>query len=138
MANVTVRSVLGFIPVPIFWSDRVLKGWQGGVSYGFFCIIRPKYRDRNDDGIVRHELRHCRQFYTRFPLHGLLYRFSRKYRLRAEMEAYAVQLAAYGGGQRDFNWMVDAMHSKYDLGMERTEVSEKFREYCLDVGAVKL
>jgi len=34
--------------------------------------------------------------------------------------------------------MVDVMQSKYDLGMERGEVSDRFREYCLDVGAIKL
>ena len=138
MKNVTVRRVLGIIPVPIFWSERLLKEWQGGVSYGFFCVLRPKYRDRNDEGIVLHELRHCRQFYSRFPLHGVLYRFSAEYRLKAEMEAYAVQLAAYGGGQRDFNWMVDAMHSKYGIDMDRTEVCDRFREHCLKVGALKV
>jgi hypothetical protein len=137
MTNITIRSVLGFIPVPIFWSNRMLKEWQGGVSYGFFCVIRPIYRDRNDNGIVQHELRHCYQFYTRFPLHSILYSFNRKYRLRAEMEAYAIQLTVYGGGQKDFIWMVDALYSKYNLGMERDEILSKFREYCLDVGAIK-
>lgn len=138
MTSVTVHRVLGFIPVPIIWTDRMLEEWQGGVSYGFFCVIRPKYRERNDDGIVRHELRHCRQFYSRFPLHGILYRFSREYRLRAEMDAYAAQLAAYDGRQWDFNWMVDALQSKYGLGMTREEITKRFRQYCFDVGVVKL
>ena len=85
---------------------------------------------------MAHELRHYRQFYSRCT--AIFYRFNRKYWLRAEMEAYAVQLAAYGGGQRNFNWMVDAMQLKYNLGMERGEVSNRFREYCLGVGAIKL
>lgn len=136
MKNVEFRRVFGFIPVPIFWTEKTLKSWQGGYSVGFFCVIRPKYRDRRDEGIVEHELEHCRQFYSRFPLHGLLYRFSQEYRLKAEMAAYAVQLGRYENREANLRWMVDAMASKYDLDHTPEEIERRFRELCSQRGVL--
>jgi hypothetical protein len=59
----------------------------------WFIRIRTKYRDSGDVGIVRHELEHVRQFWTRgLLIHPLRYRFSESYRLKCEVEAYKEQL----------------------------------------------
>ena len=134
MKNVEFRKIFGFIPVPIFWTEKTLKDWQGGYSVGFFCVIRPKYRERGDEGIVQHELTHCKQFYKRFPLHGLLYRFNDTYRMNAECEAYAVQLKNYPERAANFGWMVDAMATKYNLKFSRDFIEIEFRRHCSEVG----
>lgn len=102
------------IPVPVFWTDRFLKEWQGGASFGIFCVIRPKYKDK-DRGILEHELTHCEQFYSLVGLHSLLYLISSDYRLIAEVEAYRKQLEYCENKEASIEWMADAIATKYNL-----------------------
>lgn len=90
---ITFRIIFGFIPVPIIWTDRFMPDWCGGKSFGVFCIIRPKYR--KDEGLIQHELTHCRQFCRTFGSHAIRYSLDEGYRLDAEVEAYRVQLSRY-------------------------------------------
>lgn len=91
----------------------------GGTAKGFVIRIRPKYR--GDQGLLRHELEHVRQWWVSslvtaallcapvigfdlhpswlFPAvvwsalpHRLAYLLSRRYRLWAEVRAYRVQM----------------------------------------------
>ncbi|MGQ0711188.1 MAG: hypothetical protein ACT4NV_15745 [Rhodoferax sp.] len=41
-----------------------MPDWVGGYASGPVVRIRPKYRDRGDVGIHRHELEHVRQWYA--------------------------------------------------------------------------
>ena len=102
-----------------FYTTRLLKDWQAGVTMGLLIIIRPGYE--TDEGLYRHELTHVRQacmfivaglivgamFLNHFPEYkflpllwgallglmgnGLAYIFVRRYRAWAEAQAYAVQ-----------------------------------------------
>jgi len=70
--------------------------WQGAYAKMWCIRIRPKYQ--GDEGIFRHELEHVRQFWQLawippfLSWHGLLYRFCRRYRQWAEVQAYREQL----------------------------------------------
>lgn len=82
------RFIFKIIPVPVFYVDDL--GDFAGRSNGFFVRIVKDYKD--DKGLIEHELQHCRQFYRTLMLHGLLYKFSKKYRYKAELECYKLQL----------------------------------------------
>lgn len=106
-----------------FYTDNIPEGF-GGVSYGPYIKIRPKYRE--DSGIHAHEQTHANQWWAWFlagavaayflhPLgnfywyyallagvgmHGLLYKFVQAYRLWCEVRAYRVQLGHYATDKR--------------------------------------
>jgi hypothetical protein len=84
-----IKFVYGFLPTFISYSDDLPEG-VGGQAKNIFIKILPKYKD--DNGILEHEKTHVKQFYKTFMLHGILYRFSKSYRLKSEIEAYVVQL----------------------------------------------
>lgn len=76
-----------FIPVPAFKAH----GKYIGQSYGIAIRIAPEFFD--DKGFIAHELTHVRQFYRSFGLHAFAYYFSKKHRLKSEVEAYKAQIA---------------------------------------------
>ncbi|MDH5327768.1 MAG: hypothetical protein OEZ68_15750 [Gammaproteobacteria bacterium] len=56
-----LKFIFGFIPVPVFIVHSLKHDWQAGVSYGLFVLIRQGYE--HDEGLIEHELVHCKQFY---------------------------------------------------------------------------
>lgn len=54
---------IGPFPAFIHYTDD-MEDWQGAYATGPVVRIRPKYRDRGDDGIHLHELEHVRQWYA--------------------------------------------------------------------------
>ena len=73
----------------VFYTDLLIPERFAGMTLGPFVFIRPSYKD--DIGLLNHELTHVKQFWKN-PLMGLLYQFSKKYRLQYEAEAYNTQL----------------------------------------------
>ena len=65
------RRVLGIVPVPIFYTDRLPHGVGARVAwYAPIVSIRPKYH--GDEGLHRHELEHVRQWWTCFAAMGAI------------------------------------------------------------------
>lgn len=98
----------------VFYTDRLVGDGFSGCARGPFIFIRPKAR--HDLALLEHEKVHVRQFWRTLGMHGLLYRFSRAYRLRAEVEAYRRQL------EIDPTFYVGAaelLTEKYDLGITK-------------------
>ncbi len=60
------------------------------------CFIRIRKGYENDLGLISHELTHVWQWWRTLGLHSILYLCSKKYRLKAEVEAYKVQIEASG------------------------------------------
>tara|TARA_B100000497_G_scaffold124423_1_gene158896 strand:- start:1411 stop:1884 length:474 start_codon:yes stop_codon:yes gene_type:complete len=60
------------------------------VVRGFFIFVRPQYKDNIP--LIEHEKVHIQQFWRTFGAHGLMYLFSKGYRLRSELEGYSVQI----------------------------------------------
>ena len=107
----------------IHYTDSIPEGF-GGVSYGPYIKIRPKYKD--DGGIHAHEQTHAKQWWSWFlvgavaayllwPLgnvywyyallagvgmHFALYKFVHAYRLWCEVKAYRVQAQYYADDRR--------------------------------------
>lgn len=83
-----------------------------------FILIRPEFK--NDEGLKAHEEVHWHQTWTTCFLHPLLYKFSKKYRLKAEVEAYREQLT-YGGKAEEF---AEFLATKYDLDITKEQALE--------------
>lgn len=77
----------------VFYTDTIVPNNSAGCAIACFIFIRPNYKD--DVGLFYHELTHVKQFYKNPLLHGLLYSFSKSYRLKCEVEAYKEQLKYY-------------------------------------------
>ena len=91
-----LKFVYGICPALIFVVRQFgLNGLQGNAR-SFMVFIR---RDHwGEEALLEHELTHVKQFYRFFPLiptHAILYKFSKKYRLNCEVEAYKKQLSFY-------------------------------------------
>ena len=58
--------------------------------FGPIIFVRPAYR--NNIPLIEHEKVHVHQFWRTFGTHGLWCQFNKEYRLRSEVEGYAVQI----------------------------------------------
>ena len=76
-------------PYLLFYTDNIPSG-SAGCANAFVIRIRPEYK--NDEGILRHEAEHVRQWWCTLGLHSLLYLLVKSYRLYAEVRAYREQL----------------------------------------------
>lgn len=85
-------------PAIVIYTDRVPRG-SAGVANAFVVRIRPDYRD--DRGLLVHELEHVRQWWVMPVISDLLYLFSRRYRLWAEVRAYRKQVDVYPPEHRE-------------------------------------
>ena len=115
-----------FIPVPVFYTERFIALGAATVTAGPFCCIlmKPKYRDREDVGLLKHELRHVEQNWRSWFMHPIKYHYSDKYRLEAEAECYAVQLLEYADDRdRRRTLFIDYMLNKYRLPFSRETVA---------------
>ena len=124
----------------IHYTDSIPAGF-GGVSYGPYIRILPKYR--NDAGIHAHEQVHANQwwawmgigtvaaialypqgnFYWYYALlvgvvmHAILYRFVHGYRLWCEVQAYRKQMTYYAD---DRSWQFAGfIANKYGLNLSQ-------------------
>jgi len=84
----------------VFYTDCGIPDRFAGYTIGPVILIRPKYR--GDRGLLEHERTHVRQWWRSFGLLSILYSLSWRYRLRAEIEAYCVQLRWSPGNEWRF------------------------------------
>ena len=99
--------------IVIYTNKFIRKEWVASNRFPFI-LIRPKWK--GVAFVLEHEKVHSRQMIRTFFLHGLMYKFSKKYRLKAEVEAYKVSIE-YGQELDDCAW---AISNVYNL-----EVTEK-------------
>jgi len=114
------KRIYSLIPVPVFYNERVPKRFAG-VSYGVLVIIRPAYKD--DEGLLAHELHHCKQWWRTLGIYGILNHFSKRWRFKYEVEAYAVQLRYVTPGQETYylNMYAGFIADKYGLDVTKEE-----------------
>lgn len=87
-------------------------------------FIRPKYRD--DAGLYAHELEHVKQALRGLLIaHLLLYQFSARYKLWAEVAAYRIQAKHYPDDRRPLFARFIAQH--YGLDVSEQEALEALR-----------
>lgn len=119
-----------------FLPNQRFKSYVGGkCSYGIFnCSIKIRKKYINDIGIQKHELCHARQFGRLFWLHSTMSMLSGKYRLLIELEAYRSQVKEYNyRNESDYLCIVDALDTKYNTKVNRSEISKYARYAFLDL-----
>jgi hypothetical protein len=110
------KSVFSIIPVPFFVTDNMPKDF-GAQAKLFFCKIRPEYV--NDEGLIQHELTHIRWSYLCLHIpYAILYKFTRWFRLKAEISGYRTQIKCGG----DKYVMAYRLANFYDLNISQDEV----------------
>ena len=103
----------------VFYTDRFVPERSAGCACGPLIFIRPKYR--NDHGLLAHEQVHVQQWLRTFGLHSFLYLFSKRYRLKSEVEAYLEQLK-YSPG--DINLFAKYISKDYNLDITSAQALE--------------
>lgn len=88
-----IKFVYKIFPAIVIYNDKLVPNGFGGYTRLFAIFLKNKYK--TDEGLLQHELTHVKQFYRIPLLHSYLYMFSKKYRLKCEIEAYKVQLSYY-------------------------------------------
>lgn len=123
-----VKFIFQIIPIPIFYTSFLVKDWAAGQSVGPAIFIKPEHKT---DHILQHELVHCRQWYRTFGIHGLLYNISKKYRIKAELEAYKVQVSKQNYSTYIIKWVAKTLVGYYNIGYTREEMEVICFKYYL-------
>lgn len=108
----------------IIYTDRLIPKRFAGYTIGPIIFIRPSHKD--DIGLIEHEKIHVKQFWSHFPIFGLLYRIS-KYRLKFEAQAYAKQLKYYTVDKT--NIFADFLVKNYNLKITKQQAIDALKEY---------
>lgn len=111
-----LKFVYKVLPVLCFIQKALVPSKYNAKNYGFFIAFDSKY-SFNDVALVQHELQHSKQFFRLPLLHSLLYRFSKEYRYKSELEAYAVQLSNYSREEQFtlLDYFTKMIYTKYNL-----------------------
>jgi len=118
VVKIFLHSIWRFLPVPVITLER-MPGRLVGLCVGPFIVVREDYA--SDYPTIVHELTHCKQFWRGLTvLHLIRYYGSRRYRLRAEVEAFRAELAACAPGERRqrLNESARSLASSYSLDLD--------------------
>lgn len=114
-------------PAIIWYTDRIKGDWSAS-SNSFVVRIRPRFR--HDDGLLRHELEHVRQWWMLPMLHSVLYMLVPRYRLWAEVRAYQTQLRAWPAKDDYYRYLdhfSEMLANRYRLRISVDEVRGRLR-----------
>jgi hypothetical protein len=116
--KIRLHSIWKFLPVPVITLQR-MPGRLVGLCVGPFIVVREDYA--SDYPTIVHELTHCKQFWRGLTvLHLVRYYGSRRYRLKAEVEAFRAELAACPPSERRqrLHESARSLASSYSLGLD--------------------
>ena len=115
------------IPIGTFIPKRFVA-----FVFGFIIFVRPSHR--NNVALIEHEKVHVHQFWRTFCTHGIWYQFNKGYRLRSEVEAYAVQIRMRRilGQPEDIERYAGYVSDLYNLDITTDEVVKLLKEELSD------
>ena len=106
-------------------SNFLIPKGSAGCARAIFIFIRPEYKD--DAGLHAHERVHVKQYIRTLGLHSLLYAVSKRYRFKAEVEAYARQLKV-DGSLINLRRYAEYISLHYNLDVSADEAEEMLRD----------
>ena len=114
-----------YIIVPL--STFIQKRFSAFV-FAFIIFVRPAHKD--NQALIEHEKVHVRQFWRTFCTHPIWYNFNKAYRLRSEVEGYAVQIKVREtlGKSPDFERYAKYISKHYNLDVSAEEAEALLRE----------
>jgi len=104
----------------IFYTDFLIPDIYAAYTRGPLIFIRPEFK--KDVGLLEHEKVHRRQWFRTLGLHPLLYRLSKKYRLKSEVEAYREQMKHYPDDKSTL--FSHYLSTNYDLDLTEQDALE--------------
>lgn len=107
----------------VIYTDKVIPKKHDAFNLFFVILIRPAFK--GDEGLLAHELAHTDQVLRTKGLHIIKMRVSKKYRLEAEAEAYAISVN-YG---LPIQTATKHLYSNYNTGATYSECYNKICEY---------
>ncbi|MEO6269739.1 MAG: hypothetical protein ABIP08_05495 [Lautropia sp.] len=116
--KIRFHSIWKILPVPVITLER-MPGRLVGLCVGPFVVVREDYAA--DYPTIVHELTHCKQFWRGLAvLHLIRYYGSRRYRLKAELEAFRAELDACPPAERRqrLHESARSLASSYSLGLD--------------------
>jgi hypothetical protein len=116
--KIQLHSIWKVLPVPVITLQR-MPGRLVGLCVGPFVVVREDYA--SDYPTIVHELTHCKQFWRGLALlHLVRYYGSRRYRLKAEVEAFRAELDACPPAERRqrLHESARSLSSSYSLGLD--------------------
>lgn len=94
------------------------------VTNGPVIRVRPSHKD--DKGLLAHEKVHVKQWWLTLGIHSILYIFSKRYRLWAEVKAYKEQLKHYPDDRTElFAYFIA---TKYSLDIDKQDTLNLLRQ----------
>ncbi len=116
--KIRLHSIWSILPVPVV-TLKHMPGRLVGLCLGPLIVVREDYAA--DWPTIVHELTHCKQFWRGLAiLHLLRYYSSRRYRLKAELEAFRAEIDACEPHQRRqrLHESSRALATSYSLGLD--------------------
>ena len=110
---------------PVFYKEISTPNVRGR-SYGLWIVIEPHLRD--DKGLLAHERCHVRQFITTLGTHGIMYELSKKYKYKAEVEAFGYSIAY---GSRTISDVKNSLISAYGITNDIMDTYEADIEFAI-------
>lgn len=87
-----------------------------------FAWIKIRKTEKNNKGLLMHEIEHAKQHLKTLTLHPILYNLSNKYKLWAEVQAYRRQLEYSTNKEKDVVDYSIWLSKNYNLGVTSSEV----------------
>ena len=117
-----LKLIHRFFPYILIYTDDERMG-ETFDAFNFGILIIIQEREKENIGLLKHELKHVEQFYRTLGLGGILYRVSARYRFYCEVEAYVEQIK-YSGYTKlyQLNPIVDLLYKGYNL--DRLKLTE--------------
>ena len=103
----------------IIRTNRFIPKRFDAYTIGPVILIRPTRAD--DAALIAHERVHLQQFYRWLGLNGLLYLFSKKWRLEFELEAHRVE---YSLAPNRLDVLAANLAHNYNVGITFTQARE--------------
>jgi hypothetical protein len=110
---------------PVFYKEISTPNVRGR-SYGLWIVIEPHLID--DKGLLAHERCHVRQFITTLGTHGIMYGLSKKYKYKAEVEAFGYSIAY---GSRTISDVKNSLISAYGITNDIMDTYEADIEFAI-------
>ena len=123
-----LKFVYIIFPVLVIYHARFVKGDFAGTCWGPIIGIKPEHTESKS--LLEHELIHSRQIVRMlFIFHYVLYKYSRVYRMKAEIEAYHAQVKERNYSKYIVRWVIKTLFNKYDLKMPKDEIEDEVCAY---------
>lgn len=116
-----VKFVYKVLPVLLVQSSLLVPKKFDAKCYGPLIAFKDRY-SFNDSALVQHELEHSKQSYRLPFVHPLLYRFSKSYRYKSELQAFTAQLKYYSKEEQInlVSYFTSKLYQNYNLSSYKT------------------